>query len=87
MARLNPGEGMDRDGGLGGVSGQIVDVIIDHLDGEEMLADAGVSLMMLDAGLLIKAEADAVGEGDGMVDAEDSTGLNEGRLGAQDKGW
>jgi hypothetical protein len=44
VAQLNPGEGMDRDGGLGGVRGRFVDVVIEHLNGEELLADCVVAV-------------------------------------------
>jgi hypothetical protein len=44
MVRLDACEHVDRDGGLGGVRCQIVDVVIDHLDGEELLADCLVAI-------------------------------------------
>jgi hypothetical protein len=43
MARLNACESMYRNGGLGGVRCQILGVI-DHLDGEELLADCLVAI-------------------------------------------
>jgi hypothetical protein len=44
MARLDACESMNRNGGFGVVRYQIVDFVINHLDGEDMLADCLVAI-------------------------------------------